>query len=472
MLMMVLRFYNIIIYALLFIFWNYNTHAQSYNMPHEAELHEGTWLQWPHHYEYGIDYRNSLDATWIAMTKALQGGEKVHIIAYDEQEKDRIIALLNSENVSLTQVDFFISPTNDVWVRDSGPIFIKDENNKLLIEDWGFNGWGGKYNYDLCDPIPSSIGGATQIPIMDLNDVMVNEGGAVELDGNGVLMACRSSILNQSQSDAIRNPGMTQTQAEEIFSKYLGVQKFIWLNGNVGDPYDITDFHIDGFAKFVDDKILVTMNQSDLSYWGASASDIAKLYNASNLKDTVYKKVYLPLTKNNVFTTGGINLESKASYVNYYVANEVVLYPSYNDPNDAKAASILQSLYPQKNIIGIDCRNLFEYGGMVHCVTQQQPVTSTVGLNNLKPEIKNSQNYPNPFDETTSVLVSLDRSSDISITVYDVHGRIVSKQQAPRLEPGNHTLKINGDILQNGVYHYFIFSDKNKIASGSMMVCK
>ncbi len=272
--------------------------GQTYLMPHENEPHEGTWLQWPHQYEYGLAYRNGLDATWVSMTQALVGGEKVHIIAFNTTQKNRIISLLNVAGVPLTNVDFFIFQTNDIWVRDNGPIFVRDNSGDLLIEDWGFNGWGGKYNYNLCNPIPLAIGTSINVPVIDLNTIMVNEGGAVEVDGNRVLMACKSSIISQSPPNSVRNPGMTQSQAETIFTQYLGVTKFIWLDGNVGDSNDITDFHIDGFAKFLNSDTLVTMSNADLIYWGTSTSDISKLYGASNINNTVYTKVYLPLTQN------------------------------------------------------------------------------------------------------------------------------------------------------------------------------
>lgn len=464
---------NFVLFALLFMLIPYKATAQSYYMPAESDRHEGTWLQWPHQYEYGMMFRNSLDDTWVAMTKALVGGEKVFIIAYDDVEKDRITSLLTAANVPLTEITFFIYPTNDVWVRDSGPIYVKDQSGQLHIEDWGFNGWGGKYNYDLCNPIPSYLGESLNTPIIDLNSIMVNEGGAVEMDGKGVLLACKSSIINQSQPNAIRNPGMTQTQAEEIFSKYLGATKFIWLEGNVGDPYDVTDFHIDGFAKFFDDKTMVTMNQSDLSYWGASTSDITKLYNASNVENIPYKKVYLPLTKNNVRTTNGVNLESKGSYVNYYVANEVVLFPTYNDLNDEVAKSILQTLYTDKTIIGIDCRNLYEWGGMVHCVTQQQPIGATVGLENSHTlEDNRIQNFPNPFDQFTSVIMELKTSSEVSIIIYNADGKEVSKQYKSMLNAGKHVLNIDAHSLPSGVYHYTIVTNKSILGSGCMVVTK
>lgn len=160
--------------------------AQTYQMPAETLPHEGTWLQWPHQYEYGITYRNRLDSTWVSMTAALVGSEKVHIIAYNSAEQTRITNLLMATNVSLTNIDFKLFQTNDVWVRDNGPIFVRGTGGNLLIEDWGFNGWGGDYNYSLCNSIPTSVANAINLPLVNLNSVMTIEGGSFELDGNGV----------------------------------------------------------------------------------------------------------------------------------------------------------------------------------------------------------------------------------------------------------------------------------------------
>ena len=117
-----------------------------YTMPDESEHHEGTWLQWPHHYQYGINYRKRIEATWIAITKELISCEKIHIIAYNNEEKNRIIKLLKNNNIDLTNIDFKIYETDDVWIRDNGPVYVRDRNKKLVIEDWGFNGWGKKAN--------------------------------------------------------------------------------------------------------------------------------------------------------------------------------------------------------------------------------------------------------------------------------------------------------------------------------------
>jgi agmatine deiminase len=340
-----------------------------YTMPEESSTHEGTWLQWPHQYEYGVSYRNSLDATWVAMTKALESTEKVHIIAYDTTEKTRIEKLLATAGVPLTNVDFKIHQTNDVWVRDNGPIFAKSQSGQVVLQDWGFNGWGEKFGYEKCDAIPSFV--ASQIGMTAIKVPMVNEGGAVELDGNGVLMATKSAVLSQ-KSRSTRNYGMTQAQAEANFTKYYGATKFIWLEGGFSKD-DVTDMHIDGIAKFVPGNKLVTMSNDDLLDWGLKQSDINLLYNASNKNNQAYTKVYLPLSQNDVVTTNGTDLGFKGCYINFYIANGKVLVPNYNDPNDAVANGIIAGLFPGRKVIGIDVRNLYKNGGMVHCVTQQQP---------------------------------------------------------------------------------------------------
>jgi agmatine deiminase len=179
-------------------------------------------------------------------------------------------------------------------------------------------------------------------------------------------MACKSSILNKN-----RNNGMTQAQAEAIFTKYLGVTNFIWLDGVAG--LEITDQHIDGFARFGNATTIVTMEQADLLDFQVQQSDIDKLYAAKNKSGAAYTFLKIPLSKNNVVTTYGKNLGYKGSYINYYIANGKVLVPNYNDPNDAVANAKIQTLYPTRTVVGIDVRNLYENGGMIHCVTQQQP---------------------------------------------------------------------------------------------------
>jgi len=454
---------TIILKSLLIILMmmNLNSYSQ-YTMPAETELHEGTWLQWPHQYEYGTQYRNRLDATWVEMTQALVNGENVHIIAYNSTEQTRITNLLTNASVSLTNVDFYLFQTNDVWIRDNGPIFVWNINGNLEIEDWGFNGWGGKYNFNLCDPIPSSIASANSISLIDLNSVMTIEGGAYEIDGNGVFLACKSSTLSQSPSNSVRNLGMTQTQAETILSENLGISKFIWLDGFTGTE-DITDAHIDGFAKFANDTTLVTMNNTDLTYWELSASDISTLYSASNTSNVEYTIIYVPLTQNNVTTAYGNNLGYKGSYCNYYIANTAVLVPNYNDPNDAVANAIIQNLYPNRTVIGIDCRNLYENGGMVHCVTQQQPFTTNTSSNNIKNKKTNiSKIYPNPISYTSTLEIDLKDKSVIEISIFDISGRKVKSLTKNDCIIGKNYININANNIDRGLYN-FVITQNNKV---------
>lgn len=338
-----------------------------YIMPSESSPHEGTWLQWPHKYQYGVTYRNRIEAIWIAMTRELVSGEKVHIIAYNEEAKQDITDKLTAAGVALDNVDFYIFKTNDVWVRDNGPIYVRNANgNELTIEGWGFNGWGDKEPYAYSEQIPAEVAKVSRMPFVQLNDKMILEGGAVELDGKGSLMATRSSILNMN-----RNPGMTQSEAEALLTTYLGATHFIWLDGMPG--LDITDMHIDGFARFGEGRQIITMSREDLQIWELPQKDIDYLYSVSDSQGKPYKYVVLPLTKNNVVTTYGKDLGYQGSYVNYYISNNKILVPTYNDPNDEIAIAIIQKLYPTRKAVGIDVRNLYADGGMIHCVTQQQP---------------------------------------------------------------------------------------------------
>lgn len=341
--------------------------ASQSNMPEETALHEGTWLQWPHQYTYGQTYRDRLDATWVEMARALAQSENVHIIAYNMAEQQRIQGLLQNAGVPLGNVSFLITPTDDVWVRDNGPIFVRNQNGQLQVADWGFNGWGLDTPYRKDDVVPAAVAKQLAIPRIDLSGVVL-EGGAVEVDGKGALLATKSSVLRNK-----RNPTLTQAQVEQALAAYLGISKFIWLDGADGGKEDITDTHIDGFARFGDENTIVTMSAADLGYWGIFSKDINTLYAASNTRGTRYKLLKLPLTASNVVTTYGKNLGYKGSYVNYYVGNNVVLMPAYRDANDSVAKNILQSLYPTRTVVGIDVRNLYANGGMVHCVTQQQP---------------------------------------------------------------------------------------------------
>ncbi|MGE7873968.1 agmatine deiminase family protein [Bacillus paramycoides] len=337
-----------------------------YTMPDEKSKHEGTWLQWPHDYTYGQEYKKEVEPIWIEMVSALTEGEKVNIVAHDQEEKERINQLLTDEGLNMEKIDFFIAPTDDVWARDSGPMFVYDNNKNLKILDPGFNGWGKKTPYKNDARIRENLSKQLGVERIDWHKFVL-EGGAIELDGNGTALLTRSAVTNKN-----RNSKLSEAEIEKYISE-LGVTNFIWLDGvpNI----DITDFHIDGFAKFHDKSTIITLAEDDLVEWGLSNKDIDTLMRAKNAAGGKYKYVYLPLSKNKVTLESGKTLDYKGSYVNYYIGNKVVLVPNYNDPNDKIANETIQKLYPDRKVVGIDVRELYKNGGMIHCITQQQPVS-------------------------------------------------------------------------------------------------
>lgn len=338
---------------------------EKYTFPDEKNEHEGTWLQWPHAYTYGEDYRKEIEHVWIEMAAALSEGEKVHIVAYNQTEQEKIINILKSQNINMKMIDFFIAPNDDVWSRDNGPIFVYDQHKNLKIWSPKFNGWGEKTPFEEDALISERISRELTIERIDMNEFVI-EGGAMELDGKGTFLSTRSSVVNKN-----RNPNLSEAEIENYLSS-LNVTNFIWLDGVPGA--DITDFHIDGFAKFYDQKTIITFSENDLVEWGLSTKDIKILLNAKNALGEPYEYVYLPLSKHNVALENEEVLKEKGSYVNFYIGNKVVLVPNYNDPNDEIANDIIQKLYPERKVVGIDVRSLYQHGGMIHCVTQQQPV--------------------------------------------------------------------------------------------------
>lgn len=421
--------------------------GQTYHMPGEDLEHEGTWLQWPHNNVYGPYYQDDVEDGWVTMTDALQTGEKVHIIAYDDIHKDHILTELTAASVPLGNVDFFIYPNNDVWVRDNGPIFVYDESDNLTILDWGFNGWGLDTPYSLCDVIPDSVSGATGIPRIDLS-AMVLEGGSIEHDGEGTMIATRSCIVHPS-----RNPSLSESDIENYMTTYLGLTNFIWLDGVYG--LDITDHHVDGFLKFANDSTIVTMDSTDLDYWMLTGAEITTIYNATNVSSEPYDFVIVPLTQNNVLTTYGSDLGIKGSYCNYYIGNDAVLVPIYGDPNDSTALDIIQGVYPNRTVVGVNVQNLYEYGGMTHCVTQQQPIDLHIsGVNQPNNEFDlNLKVYPNPCDEETQISFYLHSYSRIELAILNCLGQVVNTPVSVELSEGKHNLNLSTALLENGVYY-------------------
>ena len=314
--------------------------------------HEGTWLTWPHSHTYGKTYAEEIEPIWIQMAATLSQDESVHIVAYDENLKQHIEDTLEKNNANMDQIDFVIAPSDDVWILDTGPIFVKYEKGQLAIMNFSFDGWGKKMPYTKDNLIPQAVSKQKNFPIIDASD-LVMEGGSMEISADGTLMATKSSVVSNN-----RNASLTQTQVEDLLKKYLGVKRFIWLDGVLDE--DITDAHIDGFARFLDKDTILTVPEDDFYdlFEGISEKDYDLLHSATNANGNPYRIIAIPLTKNNVR-----GLDYKGSYLNYYVDNQSVLLPVYEDPNDEVAVHIMKELFPEKTIVPIDVRALYKNGG-------------------------------------------------------------------------------------------------------------
>lgn len=332
-----------------------------YQYPYEDQKHAATWLTWPHPHTYGQAYFKSIEPIWVEMAKGLTPTEKVKIVAYDEGWRKHIEDKLTAANVGLDNVEFMIAKSDDVWIRDTGPIFAYDQNGKRVILDFFFDGWGEKAPYEYDNDLPVKASEKEHTPLVKIDDFVL-EGGSVEMSEDGTLLATKSAVISKN-----RNPGMSQQEAEDYLRTYLGAKRFIWLEGVTDE--DITDAHIDGFARFYDANTLMTVSEDDFMqlYESILPEDYTTLTNATNAAGEKYNVIEMPMTSENVK-----GLDYKGSYLNFYIGNEVILLPVYNDANDEVAIQKMQELYRDKQIVPIDVSKLYKNGGMIHCVTQQE----------------------------------------------------------------------------------------------------
>jgi agmatine deiminase len=344
-------------------------------MPAEWEPHEGTWLQWPQDKVYQ-GYELKLERIWLNMVEALHEHENVHLIVSDERQRDHVASQLQYHGIGQKNVDFYLIPTDDVWVRDNGPIFVINEEGETAITDWAFNGWGERFPHELDDKVPAVIGDKLDLPVF--RAPMVLEAGAVEVNGYGTFMATRSSII-----DPYRNPGKSQEDIEAILSQYLGVSHFIWLTGagrgECDQWRDETDSHIDIVARFADESTVLfncTNNLSDPRYKMLAKSQ-EELQAATTESGESLTLVPLPLPEvyqTSTMTDWRASTFTDAAYSNYLIGNKVVLVPIYGHANDERALEIISEQFPDREVIGIEVVALIEHGGAIGCVTQPQPM--------------------------------------------------------------------------------------------------
>ncbi len=344
-------------------FANKNPAQLGYRMPAEWEPHAATWLSWPR--REGISFPESFDRVLPAlreMVGALAESEQVCINVCNGAHEAEAREVL--QGLSMERITFYRIPTNEPWCRDHGPIFLtRDVDPKLAVVDWDYNAWGNKYPpFALDDALPTRVAEILQVPVFYPR--MILEGGSIEVNGAGGLLTTESCLLNKN-----RNPNLSREQIERRLRHFLGVREILWLgNGIAGDD---TDGHIDDLARFVSEKkvvVVVEENPNDENY-DAVHENLGRLIQIKIGADTQIDILTLPMPKKIV--REGLRLP--ASYANFYIANTCVLAPTFDDPADEIALSILRELFPTRGVIGIDSRELIWGLGTFHCLTQQQP---------------------------------------------------------------------------------------------------
>ncbi|NMW22736.1 MAG: agmatine deiminase family protein [Chlorobiaceae bacterium] len=341
----------------------------SYFMPPEWALHKATWLSWPHRLETWPGKFDPVPAVFLEIISWLSSSEEVHINVLDKAMEREVNALLcNSRHQQLQLERIFLHPipTNDAWCRDHGPNFVfrcTDGRTEKIIINWEYNAWGEKYkSYADDNAVPERIAALQRLPVV--SPAMVLEGGSIDVNGKGLLLTSEACLLNPN-----RNPGLSREQIEGELGRYLGIEKVLWLgDGIVGDD---TDGHVDDMARFVNETTIVIAVEEDPAdaNYEALQENYRRLKSFTDLRGNPLTILKLPMPSPVYFNGDRL----PASYANFYIANRVVLVPTYRCSQDLEAQKILQECFPQRNIVGIDCSDLVWGLGAIHCITHEEP---------------------------------------------------------------------------------------------------
>ncbi len=344
-----------------------------FQMPAEWEPHEATWLAWPHNHADWPGKFGPIPWVYAEIVRLLAERERVHLLVQDAAAEKRAAGILKRAGAHLAQVDFHAWPTNRVWLRDTGPIFVRDRAGKLNITDWKFNAWAKYDDWQLDDRIPEHaaelLGMRSWQPTVEVDGTtrrLVLEGGSIDTNGAGILLTTEECLLSEVQQ---RNPGVSREQLEGAFHDYLGIEQVIWLGRGVAG--DDTHGHVDDITRFVGPETIVTAVEQDTKDANHEplAENLARLKAARTVDGKQFTVAELPLPKPVVFR--GQRLP--ASYANFYVANGLVLVPTFHDANDRVALNLLAEVFPGREVVGIHAVDLVWGLGTLHCMTQQQP---------------------------------------------------------------------------------------------------
>ena len=360
--------------------------ALGYRMPAEWEPHAATWLAWPHNAADWPGKFGPIPWAYAEIVRHLARAERVEILVRGGKDERRAAAILDKAGADLTQVGFHRVKTDRIWLRDSGPSFVvrpgdPADPGALGLVHWHFNAWAKYDDYQRDRHVPRAIGKILSDherwkPRVDRADGskpirVVLEGGSIDVNGRGTVLTTEECLLSDVQA---RNPGLTRAEVEQALGDHLGAPHVVWLDkGIVGDD---THGHVDDLARFVDPGTIVTVVEHDPhdDNYQPLRANLDRLRAAVDQDGRPFTVVELPMPRPVVFE--GQRLP--ASYANFYIANYLVLVPTFNDPADRAALNILADLFPGREVVGIHAVDLVWGLGTLHCLTQQQPAHGSI----------------------------------------------------------------------------------------------
>ncbi len=338
-------------------------------MPAEWETHEATWIAWPHE---KTDWPGKFSPIpWIygEIVRHLSRVEQVHILVENGDARQKIERVLSRCGVCLEAVRFFPVPTDRSWTRDFCPMFIRNGSGERGLLNWRFNGWAKYENSKQDDAVTGTVAPQLGFPLWTPlwnGGRVVLEGGSIDVNGAGTVLTTEECLLSEVQA---RNTSFGRHDMERIFAEYLGAHHTLWLrNGIAGDD---THGHVDDLARFTDARTVVVAsekNPSDPNYEPLQ-ENLALLREMKDQDGNTLRVETLPMPEPVFF--GGQRLP--ASYANFYIANQLVLVPTFNDANDRITLNKIAELFPTRSVVGIACTDLVLGLGTLHCMTQQQP---------------------------------------------------------------------------------------------------
>jgi len=341
-----------------------------FRMPAEWEPHVATWLAWPHKRSDWPGKFETIPWVMAEIVRALAPVERVRILVPDARRAREAQRLLRRVGVPLSHVDLVRARTDRSWTRDSLPTLIRrPTDGARALVDWHFNGWARypdwRHDARLGEVVGSWLGLERHRPMARGRRVVL-EGGAIDVNGRGTLVTTEQCLLSPVQP---RNPGLGRRDIEVVLRRHLGVRTIVWLAGGIEG--DDTHGHVDDVCRFVDARTVVVpvcRDRNDPNF-APLAENRERLRHATDQDGRPLRVVTLPMPA--PLHDGRDRLP--ASYANFYVANEVVLVPTFNDEADRIALARLARLFRHRRVIGIHAVDLLLGLGTIHCLTQQEP---------------------------------------------------------------------------------------------------